>query len=63
MTIISQEKVSLEEGFTILRIILSLRGYTLLEDEKLIKVVPLEKARGEGLWLWAICLQKGQATI
>jgi general secretion pathway protein D len=48
VTIISQEKVSLEEGFTILRTILSLRGYTLLEDEKLIKVVPLEKARGEG---------------
>jgi type II secretory pathway component GspD/PulD (secretin) len=48
VTIISQSKVSLEEGFEILKTILSLRGFTIIEEANLIKVVPLEKAIGQG---------------
>lgn len=48
VTIISQNKVSLEEGFAILKTILSLRGFTLIEDQNLTRVIPMEKAIGQG---------------
>lgn len=49
VTIISQQKVSLVEGFEILRTILSTRGFTLIEENNLIRVLPVEKAIGRGV--------------
>lgn len=62
VTIISQEKVTLAEGFQILETILGLRGFTLVEDQRLIQVLPVEKAIGKGGQVVVGSLPKGIET-
>jgi len=44
ITILSPEEVTLEEAFQLLRSVLEVRGYALIRERRVVKIVPMERA-------------------